>query len=588
MPTHTVNEAAIDLVCLRTAYRAMVARSATSSIAAGVVAWIISREVPGERMWVWLAVVWLLSVLRGALGRWFHSRPRTDEEVRRFLPAFTVSQTLSAVPWGALIAVVGFTHSLTVITPMLLGIGGMMSGGAYTVASTPRVMVTSVAVSLTPVTVFLAVSGDPQLQILLLLVGAHVLSMLDAVKVNSRGLRDSIAVRFENEALVEQLRVEQERERAARRDADRANLEKSRFLASAGHDARQPLHALGLFVDTLKAQPLEDRARRLVSSIELAHGSLVSLHEGLLDVSVLDVGSVVPRPRAVRAKELLGAVHDESAPRARLRGLELHVRAPELAIDTDPALVLRMLRNLVANALTYTERGRVVVAVRRRAGRALFQVWDTGVGIAPEEQPRIFEELYQVGNRARDRRQGLGLGLAIVRRLAAALGSEVTVRSTVGRGSVFSFSLPLAARPPATEATEIEPQPPAAKAGRGEIALVVDDDALAREALSSMLEHWGYEVVAAQSADQALDYAARLERVDVVISDLWLPGRSGLELLAELKSRLPRAVRVAISGDTDPKTEDCARDTGASFVRKPVRAVTLRDALTGEAGRGAA
>ena len=516
----------------------------------------------------------VLGVVRVALHRWIHARPRSDEEARGFLPYFAAVMGVGAAIWGALIFICGLSTSTLVLTTIALSVGGMMAAGAVSTAGTPRVVVAVSAVTMGPLAVLIAVAGE---RALLLLVLGHSASVLGALRMNHRNLRESIGLRFENQDLVRSLEAEKALELAARRDAEQANLEKSRFLAAASHDARQPLHALGLFVDTLKAQELAPRARQLVSSIDLAQGSLVSLHEGLLDLSTLDVGAVEPRAKPVRVRELLRVVESESAPRAKQRGLKLRVAGPDLTVMTDPALALRVLRNLVANALAYTEEGRVLVAVRRRGPRALVQVWDTGIGIPEVEQQRIFDELYQVGNASRDRQKGLGLGLSIVKRLAQALGTEVRVRSRPGKGSVFSFELPLSAQPLA--AVELPAAPQGPRVARGQVALLVDDDGLAREALASMLELWGYEVIAAQSAEDALDYAAQLERLDVVVSDLWLPGRSGLDLLAELAKARPSLRRVVISGDTDSATDAKVRATGADFIRKPVRAGALREAL---------
>lgn len=569
-------EQAIDAACARMSYGALPAMAVSTTLAAVAVAWVLSPELPASRLAWWVGAVVLLSLARLALHRWIHARPRSDDEIRRILPAFTAVMLVAAVNWGALIVMCGLSASRLVITTVALAVGGMMAGGAVSQAGTPRTMAAAAALTMGPLAGLMAVSGA---EALLLLVAGHTITVLAALKLNHRNARESIGLRFENQDLVQRLEVEKAHELAARREAEQANQEKSRFLAAASHDARQPLHALGLFVDTLKAQPLEPRARQLVSSIDLAQTSLVSLHEGLLDLSTLDVGAVTPRPQPVRARELLRVVESESAPRAKERGLRLRVRGPAVTLRTDPALALRVLRNLVANALAYTEAGRVLVAVRRRGDRALVQVWDTGIGIPEAEQQRIFEELYQVGNAARERQKGLGLGLSIVRRLAQALGTEVQVRSQPGRGSVFSFELPLApqeeALPHPTPQLEVQGPPGA----RGQVVLLVDDDGLAREALGSMLALWGYEVIAAQCAEDALEYAAALERLDVVVSDLWLPGRSGLDLLGELAKARPTVRRVVVSGDTTPSADAKVRASGAVLVRKPVRAAALRDVL---------
>ncbi|MFT3713349.1 MAG: ATP-binding protein [Archangium sp.] len=572
MPNHEQSvsrEQAIDVLCSRQTVEALPGVIVATSTAAVMVAVVLSAEVAWSRLAVWLGGVFVTGVSRHLLWRAFRARPRTDLEVPRFLRVQVVIGILAALWWGVgLLVAAQFSTSILVITTVLLALIGMMTGGVTTTAGTPRSSVATYVTSLSVPTAFLLLSSDRALHMVALMVGGLFLASLGAIRQTHRALRDMFRLRLENQDLLAS-------EETARRDAERANHEKSRFLAAASHDARQPLHALGLFVDTLKGRPLEPQARQLVENVELAHGSLVSLHEGLLDLSAADSGAVIPRVRRVELSQLLKTLEAESAPRAKQRGLTLEITGPDLALMTDPDLTLRVLRNLVANALAYTERGRVLISVRRRGAKALLQVWDTGIGIAPADQPRIFEELFQVGNVNRNRNAGLGLGLSIVRRLARALGSDVTVRSTPGKGSVFSFTQPLA---PLIVAAPQREAPT-----RHQTVLLVDDDGLTRGALGVMLESWGFEVVAAQSAEEALEYAAQLDRLDALVTDLWLPGRSGLSLLEEFRSAHPRVRRIVVSGDTAPEVPARVRALDAAFLRKPVRSAELQQLLVHEA-----
>jgi signal transduction histidine kinase/CheY-like chemotaxis protein len=571
-------KASIDAACLRMSYRILPVTAVATTITGCVVAWVLSAEVPTGRLAPWLASVWIMGGLRLALDWWIRRRVHTDEDARRLAPLFAVVMVTAGAIWGALIFVTGLSTSMLVVATITLAVAGMMASGAVSQAGTPRVAMATSALSLGPLGVWMGLSGVPSIRALLVLVVVHAVAVLTALRFNNRSARDSVGLRFENVELAERLEAEKVLETAARREAEAANQEKSRFLAAASHDARQPLHALGLFVDNLKSQELSPRARELVSSIEQAQRSLVALHEGLLDLSTLQVGQLELRRQPVGLLELLRAVETESAPRARQRGLSLRVAGADLTAMTDAALVLRVLRNLVANAIAYTETGGVLLAVRRRGERALVQVWDTGIGIPRDQYDRIFDELYQVGNAARDRQQGLGLGLSIVKRLTTALGCEVGVRSRVGRGSLFWFELPLATSVAVSQPRAALPLD-GPEGAHGQVLLLVDDDGLAREALGALLEHWGYEVAAASSAEEAQEYAAQLERLDVVVSDLRLPGRSGLELLVELASARPAVTRVAISGDTEPGLEARVGGLGAAFLRKPVQAAALREVL---------
>jgi two-component system, sensor histidine kinase len=572
-------EAEVDLVCLRMTYDALQMRVVVTTVAAAATAWVLASEIDPRRLLGWFAVIAALGTCRLALARFIKARPGSDDTLRRFEPLMSALTLLPAAAWGALILVCGLSTSTLVVSTILLAIGGMTASGTANAAPAPRLFRVSIALSLMPMVLHLLTTGQSSHRAIVVMVFGYVVGVLGALDNTNRELRQSIALRFTNEDLLQRLVAEKERERAARKDADDANREKSRFVAAASHDVRQPLHALGLFVDGLKSQPLEAPARKLVSSIEQAHASLVAVHEGLLDISMLDSGGVTPKVRSVRLGPLFEAIVTEARPAAHGKGLELSAKGVDATIETDPDLVMRVLRNLVANAVTYTQRGRVLLTARQRAGAVLVQVWDSGIGIPADQLDLVFRELHQVANASRQREKGLGLGLAIVERLARLLGFSVSVRSELGRGSVFSFTLPLAHTVATAEPVPVRPARPSLRAPAGAIALVIDDDALARAALGSVLGGWGYEVVAATSAEEAQEYLVELERVDVLISDMALPGRSGLELLVGFDR--PATKRVLISGDTSPTLADRARAAGLDFVRKPVRAEVLESMLAG-------
>lgn len=224
--------------------------------------------------------------------------------------------------------------------------------------------------------------------------------------------------------------------------AERASIAKTHVLDSASHDLRQPLQALRLFVDYLQHRLSGSEVEPIIRQVDQALGSTQSLIEEVLEVSRLEKGSVVPMPRHLDLSSLLAEVVEEFRPLAEHKGLDLRARLPVIWASTDAALLRRLVRNLVANALRFTEGGGVLVGVRRRGGRPGIEVWDTGIGIPADHLPLIWDDLYQVGNQARQRVHGLGLGLSIVRRLAEALGAELEVSSSPGRGSVFRVTLP--------------------------------------------------------------------------------------------------------------------------------------------------
>jgi signal transduction histidine kinase len=391
--------------------------------------------------------------------------------------------------------------------------------------------------------------------------------------------------------------VERTAELALRRDeAERANAAKTRFLASASHDLRQPMHAIGLLVGLLQQRLAQRDAadlRLLAGKTQEAVAAMQSLFGSLLDASRLDAGAVVPQPQRLSVHELFARVEATLVPLAQAKGLVLRTRLPRgagvtasPAVFSDAALVERIVGNLVGNAIRYTACGGVLLACRRRGRDAwALQVFDTGVGIAAEDRERIFEEFVRLGAPGAVAEQGLGLGLAIVQRTARLLGTAVEVRSEPGRGSCFTLVLP-ALREPEPATMRAPPlAEPAADVGhdeddlRGAFVLVVDDDARNREALAEQLHQWGCLVATAGSADAALAEARRhLRAPDVLVTDQRLgAGDDGLALIRKLRVQtalaLP-ALLVTAEAGLPPQPE---RDV--AVLQKPVPTARLRQAL---------
>lgn len=367
--------------------------------------------------------------------------------------------------------------------------------------------------------------------------------------------------------------------RARKEEAERANLAKSRFLAAASHDLRQPLHALGLFLSELTQQPLDARSRQIAAGLMASAQAMEGLLDSLLDISRLDAGILSPERSVFDLQARLGHITATHAGAAQARGLRLHLHCPPCWALSDPLLFDRIVTNLLSNAIRYTPQGRILVACRRRGNRLRVEVRDSGVGIAAADQQIIFQEFVQLQNAERARDKGLGLGLAIVHRLVDLLGDRLELRSAPGRGSVFAIELPAAA-PPETARNDREAL---AQGHFGNLrVLLADDDALALAATSSLLASWGCEVRSAHTADALLDALASAHTADVVITDLHLGGTlDGLELIAALRTLpgLCRLPAVLVTGDTAPQTLSRIRNAGVQMLHKPVRPARLRALL---------
>jgi PAS domain S-box-containing protein len=359
--------------------------------------------------------------------------------------------------------------------------------------------------------------------------------------------------------------------RRAKEAAERANLAKSKFLAAASHDLRQPLQALILFTAMLNGHVESPRGRQALVHLERGLDTLKTLLDSLLDISKLDAGMVKPEITAFPIAALVDEIAASYAPRAAGQGLDWQVEPCAQTVRSDRTLLGRLLRNLVENALRYTERGHIRIACRQVEDRLRLDVEDTGIGIPPEHLERIFEEFHQVGNLARNRAQGLGLGLAIVRRIVDLLGHRIEVRSRPGAGSTFRLELPLGTAEPA-----LPPAPEAAcpgQDGRGRLAVVVDDDALVLDGLQALLTEWGYEVLTAVDAEQAVaQIRERRRRPDIVLADYRLQdGRTGIEAIRAVRALFDQPIPgVILTGETDLAFLSTAAGHDVGLAHKPV------------------
>jgi signal transduction histidine kinase len=375
----------------------------------------------------------------------------------------------------------------------------------------------------------------------------------------------------------------QMRERSLRASAEAseiANKYKSRFLASASHDLRQPLHALNLFVSQLRTESDPTARGRLAARIEAAVGSMNELFDALLDMSKLDAGILEPSRSEFPVARLLQRIETTFADSARGRRLRLRVILSKAWVRSDFILLERMVMNLVSNAVRYTAQGGIVVGCRRRGGHLRIDVCDTGPGIPEDQHRSIFGEFYQLAGQ-RNRQVGLGLGLAIVDRLGRLLDHPVALTSRLGRGSRFSISVPLVAEPRAAE--KASPLPAAgADPVRGKLVIVIDDDALVLDGMGGLLRSWGCTVVTGDSAEAVLPSIEVATRCpDLIISDYRLAnGTTGIEAIARLREKLGAEIPAfLISGDTAPERLREASAGGFHLLHKPVSPMALRTTL---------
>jgi two-component system, sensor histidine kinase len=401
---------------------------------------------------------------------------------------------------------------------------------------------------------------------------------------------DVLASRLRNEMVIseEARHVAEE----ARRAAEAANRAKTQFFAAASHDLRQPLHAMGLFAEALRQRVHDPEVAALVNSINESVDALEGLFGELLDITRIDTGGVDVNPAPTRMRELFARLRLHFEPVAFEKGLMLSFRGEQQVAQADPVLLERVLRNLVSNAIRYTDDGGVLVSCRLRSklnGQKylLLQVWDSGIGIAEASLPRIWDEFFQAqSNRPLEahQRKGLGLGLAIVKRLAGLMQAPITVRSRMGHGTVFGMEVPLGKTPRAS--IEAVPATSVGKAALGltlddRLIVVVEDELAVREGLVVLLQAWGAEVMPFETVAEVQSWVAgsAARQPDLLLVDYRLPeGRTGIDALVALRARWPqqRLPAIVITGSSLSGHEDEALTHDYHLLIKPVLPNKLR------------
>jgi signal transduction histidine kinase len=542
---------------------------------AGILVWVLSVDSNRLRLLTWAAAV----VGSRLLTFWYAQRTLAADlsggRARREVLVLMLLKVIDGMAWGAL-AWVALDGSTLVNGVLVMSVmAGVTNSAMAAMAVVPPVFLAFGLFALSGLALKLWLMPDPAYGAMAWISVVYVGLLLSQSRISARAARAAIQLRFENMDLIERLRVETNKALTAHREAELANLAKTKFLAAASHDLRQPIHAQGLFIDVLSHTPLSPHQSGLLASTRSAWQASSDMLNTLLDFSRIEAGVVQPNVRPFHLQDLLHKIENDLAPLADAKGLVYRSRETTVAVNSDAQLVEMIVRNLVSNAIRYTERGGVLVACRRRGHGVTVEVWDTGIGVAEADQEAIFSEFHQLGNPERDRNKGLGLGLAIAQGLTKTLGHELTMSSRLGRGSVFGLTLPRA------EAAVIEaPSAPVGRRLEKQHVLVIDDDAVVRGAMAQLLQSWGCSCDTAESIEEAMT-VAQLTRPDILISDYRLrEQRTGAQAIAELRTLLgPDIPALMITGDTAPDRLREALASGTLLLHKPVTPELLYRAM---------
>lgn len=537
----------------------------TLMLASGAAWLLVLRGQEVSHVLAWWAAMVAYSGGRLSLYVWHRRHPHHDGNVRRWALALTAASAGAGMVWGSM-ALPFFTpedpFTLAMIAFVLCGI---LASATQSIGAFWPAQVSFSIPCLMPFAIRCLLDADPSLNMLGILSLMYLVFTATFARSIPQSLRESIQLRMVNEQLVEHLTE-------AKEHAESSERRKTRFLAAASHDLRQPIHAMGLFVPSLQRlvrdpRPSNRELADIADRMQAVLGSMGQLLQVLMEMSRLDSGAITVRRSPCAINPVLLQVREVLSEQARSKGFLIRVVHTPLWVEADPAVLHTILLNLVGNAVRYTEHGGVLVVARQRGREVEIQVWDTGIGIPEDELPHVFDEFYQASNvgRASAQLRGFGLGLSIVHRSAELLGTRVSVRSRLGRGSVFSLRLPGCG--PATEA----PAPP--PAASGQTILVLDNDEQIVRALTHLLSGWGHIVLGAQSMREALvlawnnDASISLFVVDYHLSEDF----HGLQAIARLRGILEREVpSLVITGDASIQLTDEHMEQGITLLHKPV------------------
>jgi signal transduction histidine kinase len=542
-----------------------------------VVVWALSYGfsdvVSQTSLKICLGLMFVMVAVRA--GLYFNYKDKLDSKnLRPLALSLIIGSALAGVLWATLSLLYLPADNQIYQIFLLGGLMVMAGGSAFTFSIYLPCYFAYIPATLLPITLQFFIIGDKFHNTLGIISVTYFLVLtLFNIKINKH-FKATLALRFENLVLIEQLKQQKE-------EAERANKAKSKFLAAASHDLRQPLYALGLFTSVLDETIKFPKVKRVVEQINASVTALTNLFDKLLDISQLDAGVVIVKKQNFALSDIFDKLTKEFSREAQENNIELIWPSEYPAVYSEPDLLERILRNYLSNAIKYTCEGAVEVICEARNGKVYIQISDTGIGMTKETLEEIYEEFYQVSNPERDRQKGLGLGLSIIKRTADLLDHEISVTSEIGKGSIFSIVVTQAVMMSKAniEVSDLSEQiQPTNK-----LVLIIDDEESIREGLTCMLELWGYQVIAAVDTAVAMHQLQENNKSpDVIISDYRLKeNRTGIDAIKALHEKYGKDIpALLITGDMMQERLIEIKDSGLPVLFKPVPAMKLRSFLS--------
>jgi two-component system, sensor histidine kinase len=550
--------------------------AAAGSFVAAMILWLVFYEHTHSMLVLgWAGVIHLVQAVRLGVVLAFKHTSARHREPALWLMRYRATLVCASTAWGLAPLLFMPGNDLAYASLMLLVLLGMAVTGISGIApDRPSVFLWLLPLTLPiPIALLLRASGAPYIGLTLVTV-LFVVVNLKFVLAQNHVLSTALRAQFENAALVKRLNHQVAL-------TEQASLDKSRFLAAASHDLRQPLHALSFFGSTLEKKLAHSADQPLIFNMMRSIEALDRSFNAILDVSKLDAHAVEPHPQSFPLRDLFRRLQMSFGGQAEQAGLQLRFKPGGKIIKSDPQLLERTLANLIHNALTYCRSGGVVVLARDWRGGINIEVWDTGIGIPEAELPKIFGEFYQVANPERDRNKGLGIGLAIVSRLTLLLGHRLSVQSRVGQGSLFRIWIKGSDLDEMDEFTVGSETVPT-RIDDTRTILFLDDEEAIRTSVTEQLRHWGYTVLPVATLDEARRAVLAHDSViDVIVSDLRLRGgEDGIQAIAQIRELCNYTVpAVLVTGDTAPAQVQRIHESGHIVLFKPVPPKELYNVL---------
>lgn len=556
---------------VRLLFRQIPTATIASFIAIFLITLIFAQETGNFVLYITSALLTFSSVISLWLAKSFKKITPSDTETIKWAWYFTANTAFTAILWSFFLYWVFDPNSPQYAFLIMFICAGFMIGSAPVLSSfLPNYFIYATTLS-TPLIILWLASGNQPYQVVGVLMLVELMLILTFSYWLNRTWKSSIKLKFENLDLVKSLEVQ-------RNAADKANVAKSKFLAAASHDLRQPLHALSLFTAVLDESIKNPKTRRIIKQVNMSVKALECLFNALLDISKLDAGTIKAEKTNLQLNNLFLKLANDYELHAQQKGLHILWQSCPYTVWSDENLLEQILRNFISNAIRYTAQGKISIHCHADTKMVKINVSDTGIGIPEHEQQTVFDEFYQLDNAERDRNKGLGLGLSIVKRTAKLLEHTIEIQSKLGEGSTFSISVERA-----VTNTDLHTPPPLDQVECKQITkpliIVIDDEATVREGTQHLLELWGCDVVTAIDKKEALARLKKKNKIpDGIIVDYRLREQeTGIQAIHMIHAEYNRTMpALIITGDIAVERLQEVTNSGFQVLHKPVAALKLR------------